>query len=183
METEFNTMQQIKRRFFAMRNGLIADTLRRGGSPFKIIFGLNIPQIAEIADEFGKDILLARRLWKNNTTRESMLIAPMMMPADLLTKADAIKMVGESPSAEITDSLCHKLLRHLPFSLELASDLANDTDNDMARYAAMRLLWHHIQSAPDIAEQLAHKELSTGCSMTRQPAAQILDEIEFMKEA
>ena len=29
--TEFNRFQQIKRNFFAMRNGIVADTIRRGG--------------------------------------------------------------------------------------------------------------------------------------------------------
>ena len=35
-----NEMQIVKRHFFAMRNGIIADTLRRAGSPYHIIFGL-----------------------------------------------------------------------------------------------------------------------------------------------
>ena len=51
--SDFNPLQNIKRRFFALRNGVIADTLRRAGSPFKIIFGLNLPQLAEIAAELG----------------------------------------------------------------------------------------------------------------------------------
>ena len=49
VETSFNEMQTVKRHFFALRNGVIADALRRAGSPFRIIFGLNLPQIAEIA--------------------------------------------------------------------------------------------------------------------------------------
>ncbi len=61
----YNDMQTIKRRFFAMRNGIIADVLRRGGSPFRIIFGLNLPQIVEIAAENEASADLARRLWAN----------------------------------------------------------------------------------------------------------------------
>lgn len=34
---EFNPMQRLKRRFFAMRNGALADQLRKGGVPHKII--------------------------------------------------------------------------------------------------------------------------------------------------
>lgn len=180
MESEFNIMQQIKRRFFAMRNGLIADTLRKAGSPFKIIFGLNIPQIAEIAKEFGKDKILADRLWQNKTTRESMLIAPMMMNPDALTIEDGIRMVLESPSAEIIDSLCHKLLRHLPFSLDLAIALS-ESDNEMARYASMRILWHHITTSTETVRKIAEAEISRNCGLTRQPATQIISEIEFME--
>ena len=42
-------LQQIKSRFMAMRNGIVADALRKGGMPHKVIFGLNVPQLSEIA--------------------------------------------------------------------------------------------------------------------------------------
>ncbi len=64
-------MQQIKRRFFAMRNGVVADMLRRAGSPFHIIFGLNLPQIVEIASEIPETQreAMADALWQNRSTR------------------------------------------------------------------------------------------------------------------
>lgn len=34
----------IRRQFFALRNGLIADTLRKGGMEQKYIFGLQLPR-------------------------------------------------------------------------------------------------------------------------------------------
>lgn len=179
--SEFNDMQSIKRRFFAMRNGVVADTLRRGGSPFKIIFGLVLPQLDEIARSIGYDNNLAHRLWANSTTRESMLIAPMLIDPDKFSMDDAIEWASQSPSAEVTDILVHKLLRRLPYSFELASRLAAD-NNDMLRYAAMRMLWHHINEHTEETETLARKELSRDCPLTRQPASQILDEISFLKE-
>lgn len=181
MESGYNTMQLVKRRLFAMRNGLIADTLRKAGSPFKIIFGLNIPQIKEIADEFGKDKTLADKLWENRTTRESMLLAPMMMYPEDITSARAIEMVKESPSAEITDSLCHKLLRQLPYSFDLAVQLSDETD-EMSRYAAIRLLWHHISSHTEIVKSIAEKEYNHNCRMTKIAAQQLIEEIQFLYE-
>ena len=82
----FNDMQQIKRHFFAMRNGIVADVLRKAGSPFRIIFGLTLPQITDVANATGKNAELARRLWDNKTTRCSMLLAPMIMPEDAIEK-------------------------------------------------------------------------------------------------
>ena len=38
-------IRQIKSDFFSLRNGEIADTLRKAGSPYKIIFGLQMPQL------------------------------------------------------------------------------------------------------------------------------------------
>lgn len=60
---QFNKMQTLKRRFFAMRNGLLADQLRRAGSKFRIIFGLNIIQLNDIARDYGHDPELAEALW------------------------------------------------------------------------------------------------------------------------
>lgn len=180
--TEFNTMQLIKRRFFALRNGIIADTLRRNGSPFKIIFGLMLPQIGEIADEFGKNHALGLSLWANSTTRESMLLAPMLMEINLLSDTDISQMTTQSPSQEITDNLVHKLLRHHPESLTLAKNLAL-TDRPMTRYAAMRLLWHHVYTS-DASEvrEIALREIATQNPLTLKPAQQIVDEIEFMNQ-
>ncbi len=78
---EYNRMQIIKRRFFAMRNGIIADTLRKAGLEYKIIFGLNLPQITEIAAEQPHEADLAEELWADRRTRESLMLAPMLYPA------------------------------------------------------------------------------------------------------
>lgn len=181
MEQEFNIMQLVKRRLFAMRNGLIADTLRKAGSPFKIIFGLNIPQIKEIADEFGFNMDLANRLWANTSTRESMLLAPMLMNPENISIERAIEMVKESPAPEITDSLCHKLLRLLPESFVIAQKLAEEED-DMSRYAAIRLFWHHIASHNQEIKAIADKEYNRNCRLTKLPAQQLLEEIDFLYE-
>ena len=44
-------LQSIKKDFFVFRNGIVADTLRKAGMPHKVIFGLQIPQIAAIAKD------------------------------------------------------------------------------------------------------------------------------------
>lgn len=131
-------MQTVKRHFFAMRNGIIADVLRRGGSPFKIIFGLNLPQIVEIASATPQQRELACRLWENTSTRESMLIAPMIMPRESFTIDDARTWTAQCPCFEVADILCHRLLRHLPFALDLVKEFLG-SENEMTRYAGVRL--------------------------------------------
>lgn len=181
MTTEFNIFQQIKREFFALRNGVIADTLRRNGAPYKIIFGLNIPQIKEVASHYGPDAELARRLWENNSTRESLLMAPMIMPLEAMDAEEARRWIMESPTAEVTDVLCHSLLRHRADSYEFAVEIA-DAEEPMLRYAAMRLLWHHIQSHTDDIKSIAEAELAREDDLTAGPARQIIDEIAFWQE-
>lgn len=176
---EFNEMQNVKRRLFAMRNGIVADALRQGGSPFRIIFGLVLPQISEIAQSIGHNTDLAEQLWQNRTTRESMLLAPMLVNPAGFSHSEAVKWCLDCPSTEIADNLVHKLLRFMPDSYGVAIKLA-ESDDDMSRYAAMRLLWHHLQTHSVETERLAKTELSRNCKLTRQPAAQIIEEIEFL---
>jgi len=103
METTFNIQQQIKRRFFAMRNGIVADTLRKGGAGYKIVFGLNLPQIVEISNEFPHDPALAEMLWHNDSTRESLLLAPMLYPAELMDMATAMEWAGDVKEIEVPE--------------------------------------------------------------------------------
>lgn len=177
--TEFNPLQKIKREFFALRNGVIADTLRRAGSPFRIIFGLNMPQITGIATEVGYDIDMAHLLWANTSTRESMLLAPMLLDPSAVTAGEAKNMVGQSPSAEVTDVLCHSLLRKMPDAFGIACALAGE-EGGMQRYAAMRLLWRYIQSDTERVLAMARKEMARKDDFTLAPARQIVDEIDFI---
>lgn len=138
-DTLYTPVQRVKRYFFSMRNGVIADTLRKGGSPFRYIFGLNLPQLVEASVIFGKDKALACKLWDNNTTRESMLLAPMLMPADDFCIEDARKWISVTPVPEVADVLCHRLLRHLPYALGLVLEFSDASHTDMERYTAGRL--------------------------------------------
>lgn len=177
-------MQTVKRRFFAMRNGVIADTMRRAGSPFNVVFGLNLPQLVEIAAEIkaGEHAgQLAAALWANRTCRESMLLAPMLFDAAALPRSQAGTMMREAPCAEVADVLCHRLLRHTPYARDLAHELSDDSD-DMVRYAALRLMFNIVSTCPADAKAMARKELDRGCSRTRAIAANLLEEAEFLTE-
>lgn len=138
METKFNPMQTVKRHFFAMRNGIIADTLRKSGSPYHIIFGLNLPQLTEIAAMTPHTVELADALHDNRDTRCSRLLAPMIHPRELMDVAKALRWLREVRSSEEADILCHKLIRYLPFAGELVQPLL-DSDDELQRYTGHRL--------------------------------------------
>lgn len=174
-------MQMLKRRFFAMRNGIVADCMRKAGAPYRIVFGLTLPQIREIAADFGPDAEMARELWRNVSTRESLLIAPMLMPADAMTAGEAARWIETAPSAEAIDILCLKLLRAQPYAAELAAELFK-SDRPLTRYASLRLSMNLLPADIDGAEQRARAESGQKNSATFAVARQILDEIEFLKE-
>ncbi len=178
--TEFNQMQKIKRNFFAMRNGIVADTLRKAGSPFPMIFGVNLPQLDEIAAATSKNAQLACELFDDCRCRESMLIAPMLMPAEEMTEEKALDWLGKSTVVEVTDILCHKLLRKLPYAAEVAKR-ALDYENDMMRYGGIRLLWNLLPYPANNYKDAIRLEAERKCPLTQTVAESLLEELDFLE--
>lgn len=178
------TLQEIKHQFYTYRNGALADSMRRLGAPYKIIFGLNLPQLSAIAREVGKDAELSQQLWENKSTRESLLLAPMIYPGEMMDKPTALRWVNEIPSTEVSDILCMKLLRDLPFADELADELML-SDNPMTRYTALRILFNLLGTRENnvrIAETkgYAESELALSSPITLPIATSILSEINYL---
>lgn len=157
--TEFNEMQAVKRRFFAMRNGVVADALRKGGSKFRIIFGLNMPQISEIAAEAGTDRDLAEALWANRTTRESMLLAPMIFPLSEMTADKAVEMAGDIDDVEIADNYVLRVVRKIPYREAVIARLWN-SDKAISRYMALRAVYADVETDSRRAVDMAEMEMA-----------------------
>ncbi len=194
---EFNAMQRVKRRLFAMRNGDLAQQMTELGAKYRINFGLNLPQISEIARDFlpggaeretlPDDIDMAdfsRRLRDNVSTRESMLIAPMLFPVEQLTEAEALAWARSVANPEIADVLCLKLLRNYVEASRLVEVLIED-EPDLSRYVALRLAFNLLQLGKILPEKLlpiVEKEGKSGCKMTASLCRQLRDEIDFLME-
>ena len=174
-------MQTVKRRFFAMRNGAVADNMRRLGANYRIIFGLNLPQIVDIAKDTPNSSELAEALWKNQSTRESMLLAPMIYPREEFVFETACKWVSQVPTTEVADILCHRLLRYMDYAWQLAMVMSKSSVA-MERYVAMRLMFNLLPSNVDEIEQIAKEEMKFNEPLTVLLSRQLIDEIEFLKE-
>ena len=137
-DSRFNRMQQLKRRMFAMRNGVVADALRQAGCKRRIIFGLNLPQLTEIAAEFGPDSELAHSLMADTNVRESILLAPMLFERSEVAEDEALQLALAVEWPEEADILCNKLLRWLPSARNIAARLCI-SDDPLKRYTGLRL--------------------------------------------
>ncbi len=179
-EERFNEMQRLKRRLFAMRNGVVADALRKGGCPFRIIFGVNLPQLSEIAAVWNASVELAEELWANTTTRESMLIAPMLMPVEAMDEDRVKRWVGEVPTTEVADVLCHRLLKRIPDAPSVAENLYACAKTDMARYTAVRLMFNLVYKYPARAKAVAEKEVERQCRLTQRMAQMLVEEAGYV---
>ncbi len=178
---KYNEIQQIKRRFYAMRNGVTADSLRNAGLGYRYIFGLNLPQLTEIAAETGLNESLAAELRDDTLCRESQLLAPMLYPPELLTAEAAMEWISKATSIEVIDILCHRLLRKIPAAWDVVEDAMKSPDA-LTRYAAARLTFNMLYAAPDRAEKIASVLRNDSDPLVARVAGQMLDELEFLKD-
>ncbi|MBO5052607.1 MAG: DNA alkylation repair protein [Muribaculaceae bacterium] len=178
----FGRMQNVKRRFFALRNGITADIYRRAGAPYKVIFGLDMVQLAEVGKATGIDVDLAEALWANDTTRESRLLAPMVMDVDRMGIERAIDWIKGVKSCEEADVMCHKLLRRLPYVTKLV-DVFKDSPKDMERYVSIRLIANLVSLGRIDMDYMAalKAEKKRSCVITERLCSQVIDEINFIE--
>lgn len=131
---------RIRKEFYVFRNGLIADTLRKGGLEQKYIFGLQLPQIKEIADRYRQDLAadnaqLARQLWEDTNCREARLTACHLMPTTEIDASEATHWAENCQTREESDILAFRLLRYLPYNKDIISALL-ESDMPMRHYTA-----------------------------------------------
>lgn len=174
----FNEIQKVKRQFYAMRNGITADYLRANGSPYEIIFGLNLPQINEIANQIGMNYGLAITLRKDSRTRESQLLSSQIISPELITKNDALEWIAEMRAIEAIDITCMKLLKNISNPVVVAEECLKDT-NLLMRYGGLRLLWNIYREYPKEAYQLATIEKNADTELSIL-ADRLLEEIDFL---
>lgn len=111
-------MKRIRHLFYTYRNGVVADVLKRAGDPHEIIFGLQLPQLGQIAKEVGEDfdpenrMSLAEELWSEYNCRESRLLAPYFFDPERLSMEKALNLLDECRTREETDILVFRCLRN-----------------------------------------------------------------------
>lgn len=172
---------ELRRRLYAMKNGVVADALRAGGCPYRMIWGLNLPQLVEIADSAPHSVQLAEEMWADSVLREAHLMGPLLYPSGELGKEAAMRLIEGVRWPEDADILCFKLLRKAPFAADIAGELAQ-SDEPLKRYTALRLYFNIVSRYPREAREAARKELqrpnpiSTLARMLIEEASFILGE-------
>lgn len=146
MSTDNRLIQEIRKEFFAFRNGIVADKLRKAGDPHSMIMGCLLVDIQAIAQRakgtIGDDeqlAALAQELWNDTKSRECRLVAPMLYPVHEMTLEKALQWSQTVETVEIADNLCHKLLRHTADADDLFRRLIAD-ERPMVKYTGYRLL-------------------------------------------
>ena len=133
------TVQEIRKTFFAYRNGMLADSLRFHGDPHEVIFGLEIPRIAEIARMNQPSAELADELWADRESRECRLLASYLFPVEETGMEKCIALAADVRNQEEADMLAFRLFKRVAFAADLLGELEKRPD---CRRAAKALRDH-----------------------------------------
>ena len=171
--------KHVRHEFFVYRNGLLADTLRSAGDTHRMIFGLNMPQITDIARSISPNEEVAKELWESRETRECRLIAPILYPIDKFNEETALEWISDIESTEVADNLCHKLLRKTPFAHHLCTTLM--TGSEIQRYTALRLAINLLTLGKEIDRErmlrFAQTEIEKNHPLTSATAKRLLQDL------
>ncbi len=108
-------------------NGVVSTSMREKGLKYKLNFGVSIPKLKEIANDFTPDGELAAALWQQDV-REMKILATLLQPVDSFTREQAIQWVEDAPNQEIREQYVMNLLQHLPDARGLAMSWSNWMD-------------------------------------------------------
>lgn len=173
--------QDIRKEFFAYRNGIVAEQLRAAGDPHTMIMGCQLVDVIAIAKRYEENAELAQELWDDVNHRECRMAATMLYPIEDFKKETALAWCENVESVEIADVLCHRLLRHLPYANELWQQLLR-CDKMLTRHIAWRLLlnlliMNKIEKTDELRAMVGN-ELETAQPPLRQVLESIIEELK-----
>lgn len=114
-----DTIRHIKSELRLAMNGIASSYMRENGMDYKLNFGVEIPRLRTIAEEFPHDHQLAQALWKENI-RECKLLAGMLQPTDSFYPEIADIWMESITNTEIAQHTVMNLFCNLPYASEKA---------------------------------------------------------------
>lgn len=144
-------LKEIKIKFRHAMNGIVSHNMRSQGADYKINFGLTLPLLKRIAAETPAEAQLANALWADTAVRESMMLAPLVYPADEFTETEADRWMETMPNTEVADICCKFLFCRLPFARQKACEWSR-SDRPQTQYTAFQLATAWLVAHPENAE-------------------------------
>lgn len=177
-------LRDIRKEFFAFRNGIIADKLRRAGDPHSMIMGCLLVDVMAIVQRTRESIgdeeklaSIALELWKDTNSRECRLAAPILYPTRLMTNDMAREWCETVETIEIADNLCHKLLRQLPDACSLYRQLIGD-EHPLIKYTGYRLMLNLLLLGKEQSSDSLKTIVETEAENASTPLSQLLKDIQ-----
>ena len=139
-------LKKIKQSFRLMMNGVASRSMRDKGADYKINWGVGLPDLQQMALEYGKDYELAIELWKEDI-RECKILATMLMPPEQMPPEIVDIWMEQTHSQEMVEMACFHLYQHLDYVPVLAYQwmAAEDDLHQMAAYLILARIFSRGQ--------------------------------------
>ena len=135
-----STIREIKSKFRLFMNGVLSQSLREKGLQYRLIFGIELPRIKEIAAQYEPNHELAQALWKEDI-RECKILAAYLQPVESFYPEIADIWMEQIHNTELADYVCMALFRRLPYASQKAFQWMA-SGNRMEVYTGFRLMTH-----------------------------------------
>lgn len=132
-------LKAIKQSFRLLMNGETSRSMReKGGSQYKLNWGIPQHELRKMAAELPHDYDLAIALWKEDI-RECKILATMLMPRERMSKELVDVWMEQTHSLEIAEVAALNLYQHLSFAPAIAYQwLASN--NELRQVTAYHIL-------------------------------------------
>ena len=134
------TVREIKGKLRLFMNGVLSQSLREKGLKYRLIFGVELPRLKELAAGYEQNHDLAQALWKEDI-RECKILAAYLQPAESFDSELADFWMESISNTELADYVCMALFRHLPYASQKAFQWIA-SENRMEIYTGFRLMSH-----------------------------------------
>lgn len=174
-------VREIKKELRASMNGILSARMREAGMPFRLIFGVELPRLRNIANEFPRDTDLANSLWKQNI-RETRLLAIMLMPPEAFTPDVANEWADTMLTAEEAQVLAMMLLSKTSQAKEISLSWLNES-KPLPSVCACLCLRHLLLQGTELSAE--ERQDIEKCLEKLQPGANLhlKKAIHVLKEA
>lgn len=178
-----STIREIKSKFRLFMNGVISQSLREKGLQYRLIFGIELPRIREIAAQYEPNHELAQALWHEDI-RECKILAAYLQPIETFDAELADFWMEQIHNTELADYVCIALFRRLPYASQKAFQWMA-SGNRMEVYTGFRLMTHLLtqfgaamneRSLNEFLDQ-AHAVLQGNDFLIKQAAQSALDRL------
>ena len=134
------TVRQIKAQLRLFMNGVLSQSLREKGLQYRLIFGVELPRLKEIAAGYEQNHDLAQALWKEDI-RECKILAAYLQPVETFDAELADFWMESVHNTELADYVTMALFRRLPYASQKAFQWMA-SENRMEQYTGFRLITH-----------------------------------------
>lgn len=131
-------LREVRKRLRMAMNGIVSNSLRQKGMNYKLIFGVPLPEIKQIARSFEANADFARALWAADV-REMKIMATMLFPPSAMGRKEACQWAAEIVYPELAEQCCNNLFPYVEEADRLAVDLLRDGASPYGRMAGFLL--------------------------------------------